>query len=751
MAHRYPCTTYRVAIALGLLLPFIAPAARAQDVAAAAAPASAASGAATLAPVLITGKSPPQAGVAGWGDAPLAQTPVQATVVDARQLRDAGSYRLADLVRFDPSVNDAYNSEGYIDYFTIRGFVIDNRFNFRRDGLPINAETSIPLDNKARVDVLEGLSGIVAGTSSPGGLIDVIVKRPLDAPLSSAFVQWREKNSVLGSIDLSRRFGVDNAFGLRLNAAAEHLDPYVRDDVGSRRLLALAGDWRLGSGTLIEAEVETSHKAQPTQPGFSMLGNILPAPGDPRINLNNQPWSLPTVFDADTASLRITQKLNDDWRIVAHGVTQRLRTDDRTAFPFGCTAADGTYFPDRYCPDGTFDLYDFRSEDERRRSDALDLSVHGRFASGPLGHTVAGGVLRNVVHNRFNAETYNFAGTGNVEGTAVVPPAPDALDTNTNRDEYSTELYLRDAIAIDTRTTLWLGARHTRIARSSVATDGTSPTQYSQSFTTPFAAATYALWPGQIVYASWGQSVQSDVAPNLPRYINAGQAAPTAKSRQTEIGFKGASEQLEWTVAAFDIKQPLFGDLGTCVAGPDDPAGLHPHPRRRPAPHRPGGERHLAAGPVAAARCGAGAACARRRPGRRCAQRQAPDQRAGAQRARRCELRRGRPARPGRPGRGQLRERARRAARQQRQHPLGDALRSRRAPRAPRRRRGLDPARRRRQPLRSARLARIALPVQPRVLVPAGAQNVSRLAAGRPLSRPGRRRPLAIIPGSVPR
>ncbi len=571
MAHRYPCTTYRVAIALGLLLPFIAPAARAQDVAAAAAPASAASGAATLAPVLITGKSPPQAGVAGWGDAPLAQTPVQATVVDARQLRDAGSYRLADLVRFDPSVNDAYNSEGYIDYFTIRGFVIDNRFNFRRDGLPINAETSIPLDNKARVDVLEGLSGIVAGTSSPGGLIDVIVKRPLDAPLSSAFVQWREKNSVLGSIDLSRRFGVDNAFGLRLNAAAEHLDPYVRDDVGSRRLLALAGDWRLGSGTLIEAEVETSHKAQPTQPGFSMLGNILPAPGDPRINLNNQPWSLPTVFDADTASLRITQKLNDDWRIVAHGVTQRLRTDDRTAFPFGCTAADGTYFPDRYCPDGTFDLYDFRSEDERRRSDALDLSVHGRFASGPLGHTLAGGVLRNVVHNRFNAETYNFAGTGNVEGTAVVPPAPDALDTNTNRDEYSTELYLRDAIAIDTRTTLWLGARHTRIARSSVATDGTSPTQYSQSFTTPFAAATYALWPGQIVYASWGQSVQSDVAPNLPRYINAGQAAPTAKSRQTEIGFKGASEQLEWTVAAFDIKQPLFGDLGTCVAGPDDP------------------------------------------------------------------------------------------------------------------------------------------------------------------------------------
>jgi iron complex outermembrane receptor protein len=579
MAHRPTTAARRAALAaslflLGLLLLFTASLARAQSAAAAAsaaAPASAASGPATLAPVLVTGKSPPQAGVAGWGDTPLARTPVQATVVDATQLRDAGAYRLADLIRFDPAVSDAYNAEGYIDYFTIRGFVIDNRFNFRRDGLPINAETSIPLDNKARVDVLEGLSGIVAGTSSPGGLIDVIVKRPLEAPLSSAFVQWREQNSVLGSIDLSRRFGVDNAFGLRLNAAAEHLDPLVRDDVGSRRLLALAGDWRLGASTLIEAEVETSHKAQPTQPGFSLLGNTLPAPGDPRINLNDQPWSLPTVFDANTASLRLTQKIGDDWRLVVHGATQRLRTDDRTAFPFGCTATDGSYYPDRYCPDGSFDLYDFRSEDERRRSDAVELSLHGRFATGPIGHTLSTGALRNVVHNRFNAETYNFAGTGNVEGTAVVPPAPAANDTNTNRDEYSTELYVRDAIALDTRSTLWLGARHSRLDRGAVNTDGSSPTRYAQSFTTPFAAATYALWPGQIAYASWGQSVQSDVAPNLPRYINAGQAAPAAKSRQTEVGFKGTSEQLEWTLAAFDIEQPLFGDLGPCVAGPDDP------------------------------------------------------------------------------------------------------------------------------------------------------------------------------------
>ena len=192
--------------------------------------------------VTITGKAPVAASVAGWDDVPIERAPVQATTVDAEKMRDSGAHRLADLVRFDPAVNSAYDTEGYIDYLTVRGFVIDNRFNYRRDGLPINAETSIPLENKARVDVLKGLSGLQAGTSMPGGLVDLVVKRPLDVPLRSAFLEWRERGTVSASVDLSQRFGVDNAFGVRLNAGAEHLDPQVRNATGNRNVIALAGD-----------------------------------------------------------------------------------------------------------------------------------------------------------------------------------------------------------------------------------------------------------------------------------------------------------------------------------------------------------------------------------------------------------------------------------------------------------------------------------------------------------------------------
>jgi iron complex outermembrane receptor protein len=536
---------------------------------------------ASLAPVTVTGKAPVPASVAGWGDIPLERAPLQAASVDAEQARDAGAQRLSDLVRFDPGVTSAYDTTGYIDYLTVRGFVIDNRFNFRRDGLPINAETSIPLENKARVDILKGLSGLQAGTSAPGGLVDFVVKRPLDAPLRSAFLEWRERGSVAGAVDLSQRFGAGGAFGVRLNVGAEHIDPIVRSARGERNVVALAGDWRASAATLVEAEVERSHRSQPSVPGFSLLGESVPAVPDPRVNLNNQPWSLPVVFDATTASLRLTQQLGERWRVVAHGLVQRLRSDDRIAFPFGCGASSagpgGTEYFDRYCANGNFDLWDFRSDNERRHSSTFDLSLHGSATTGPLAHTMSLGVQRTVVRNRFEEEVFNFAGTGNVEGTLVTPPATTPTTPQTDRDERSTELSLRDAVDFGKGTTAWLGARHTQLARSATPTDGSAGTSFRQSFTTPFIALGQTFGSGALVYASWGQGVESDVAPNVPldaaspavpRYLNAGQALPAAKSRQWEIGAKGSVASTDWKAAAFDIRRPLFGDIGACGPTP---------------------------------------------------------------------------------------------------------------------------------------------------------------------------------------
>jgi iron complex outermembrane receptor protein len=525
----------------------------------------------TLAPVTVTGRSDPVVSVSGWG-VPLSEAPLQASVLTSAQMKDRGVQRIADVVKSDASVSDAYNSEGYWDFLAVRGFTLDNRFNYRRDGLPINAETSIPLDNKERIEILKGTSGMQAGTSAPGGLANLIIKRPLAQAMYGATLGWRERGTALVAADLSQRFGSSGDLGARINLAYEHLDPQLRSAQGKRHVAAMATEWRATPDTLVELEGETSRRSQPSQPGFSMLGDRVPQVSDPRINLNNQPWSQPVVMDANTASLRVTQKF-DGWRLSLHGLTQRLRTDDRLAYPFGCTA-EGNWT--RYCSDGTFDLYDFRSENERRRTDAIETAAHGELTVAGMQHRWSAGLLQTRVKNRFGPQTYDqsFAipgggpGIGNVDGTIVTAPNHSENATNTNRDERSAELFVRDMIKLNEHLGLWLGLRHTRLKRSSIETDGNedTATSYSQVLNTPFVATSYTFAPDQMVYASWGRGSESDVAPARPEYTNGGQALPAARSRQIEAGLKVATSNATWGFALFDIKRPVWDDL--CTVGP---------------------------------------------------------------------------------------------------------------------------------------------------------------------------------------
>lgn len=516
----------------------------------------------SLPAVTINERSSPPADVTGFGDVPLREVPISATVIGRAQIEAVGARRLADLTRLDASVTDAYNSPGYWDYLTIRGFELNNRYNYRREGLPISAETTIPLDNKERIEILKGTSGIQAGTSAPGGLVNYVVKRPPQQDLREVRLEASSRSSVLAAADLGGRFGAERAFGWRLNAAQERLRPTTRNLDGERSLLAAAGDWRISRDSVLEGELEWSRRGQASQAGFSLLGNALPAVPDPRLNLSNQPWAQPSEFDALTGTVRFEQALNAQWRWSGQLGRQSLRTNDRLAFAFGC-AAEGNF--DRYCSNGTFDLYDFRSDGERRRQDAVALNLKGKIVTGSVSHDLGFGILNSRVRNRFQANAFNFAGIGNVQGTAIVPANPALTSPSTNRDERSLEFSAQDVIRWTERITTWVGLRHTRLDRESVRTDGSQASSYQDGLTTPWLAASYKFGGGTLAYASWGQGVESEVVPNLvSQYANAGVGLPALKSRQWEIGLKGGQDGLQWQVDWFNIHRPI-ANLDACA------------------------------------------------------------------------------------------------------------------------------------------------------------------------------------------
>jgi iron complex outermembrane receptor protein len=509
----------------------------------------------SLQTVTVTGRAPPSATIGGFGDVPLSRAPFGAEVIDSNRLSDAGINNLADITRISASVNDAYNAIGYWSSFSVRGYRLDERQNYRRDGLPINAETALWLGNKSSIEVLRGTSGMQAGVSAPGGLVNLLVKRP-NGTRRSATLGFEQRSSYQLALDIGDRAGPDGAIGWRINAEHERLDPQLRSSRGERQGLAGALEWRFGADARLEAEVELNRQSQRSQAGFSMLGDTVPDADtiDPRLNLNNQPWAQPVVFNGRTASLRWAQRLSNDLHAVAHAMTQHLRTDDRMSFPFGCSAQVNF---DRYCSDGTFDMYDFRVDGERRRNDAVDLSLGGR---APLAgeHRWRAGVLWWRQQADLPPQAFNPVGVGTIDGNTVLPPDP-TTSGGSARDQRNTEWYLRDQWLLTQSVNLWLGLRHTRIENNdsgSAAIDGVS-----QSFTTPWLAASWQLDDRTLVYASAGEGIETTVTPNLPTYETPNLPLPALKSRQLELGVKHDAGSWTLSAIAFDIRKPLFDDV----------------------------------------------------------------------------------------------------------------------------------------------------------------------------------------------
>ena len=493
-----------------------------------------------------------RASISGLGDAPAWQAPVQASSFSRDALQNAQVTRLADLSKLDASTTDAYNAVGYLDALSIRGFTLSNAYNWRREGLPINAETRIALDNKSAVELFKGTSGMQAGVSSPGGLVNLLVKRP-QGRVRSALFSVQDSGAILGAIDLSDRFGppqAPQAFGLRINAASERLATHIDQTRGRRQLLAMAGDWVVSPDTKLEAEFEHSTHSQPSAPGFSLLGERLPsAKGiDPGINLNRQPWTQPVVFRGDTATLRWTQALAAGWRSTVTYGEQRLKTDDRAAFPYGCSAS-GEYT--RFCSDGSFDLDDYRSNNEHRTTRSLLAQVDGQLDTVGVRHGLSFSVLRNLHVTRVGNYAFNYAGTGDISGNfAPVDAAPALNSPAATRREQTTELSARDTLNLTESTRAWLGLRHTRLHRGLTPTDGSAGASLNDNVTTPWVGLGQTIAPQTQAYVSWGEGVELVSVPYFasPPYANAGSPLPALKSRQAEVGVKGQGSWQDWAV-----------------------------------------------------------------------------------------------------------------------------------------------------------------------------------------------------------
>ena len=526
----------------------------------------------------ITITAAPSIRVSGFEGVPLQALPISVVAFDNATLRDIGAQRITDALRLDASVSDSYNLPAYWDKLSVRGYALDNRYNFRREDLPISAETIIAMDNKERIELLKGTSGMQSGTSAPGGLVNYVVKRAPGAPdktIRDVTLSHGPGNNRLVAADLGGRFGERADFGYRFNVAHEDLDPYIRHTTGERSLVALAMDWRINSNNHLEWEIEQSHHAQIGVNFHSLLASdgpsqanrtlTLPATVDGTRNITRQPGSLPGVFDGLTSTLRLKHQLANGWLWNTQYGMQRLRTDDRLIYASGCNDAQ----KDSFClsPKGDFQIHDYRSENERRTTEALQTDVRGTLLLGGIEHNLKLGLMRQryTTHMPITTADTLLGSTNATQGGLSGAAGATQHWLNTNNSDTSTEVSLNDHVRLSARTHAWLGLRHTQLSRQSLQTDGQNAVKDARGISTPWLAVTQQLTDRHTLYASYGQGLEAQATPSQNNFSNAGLPLPALRSTQRELGLKSQLERTSLQAAWFDSTRPVITDGLACT------------------------------------------------------------------------------------------------------------------------------------------------------------------------------------------
>ena len=120
-------------------------------------------------------------------DTPLIETPQSVTVIGREQIDALKPQQVGDAVAYSAGVfGNVFGPDPRVDFFLIRGFTA-NDTGLYRDGLQLFnygfAAYKVDTFGLERIDVLRGPAAVLFGQGGPGGLINLISKKPPVEPL----------------------------------------------------------------------------------------------------------------------------------------------------------------------------------------------------------------------------------------------------------------------------------------------------------------------------------------------------------------------------------------------------------------------------------------------------------------------------------------------------------------------------------------------------------------------------------------
>ncbi|WP_342165609.1 TonB-dependent siderophore receptor [Methylobacterium sp. SD21] len=473
---------------------------------------------------------------------PLIEAPQSVSVVTREQLNDRNVQTFTDAVNYVPGAISARSGfDPRFDQIFIRGFDVLTNQGIYRDGLRVIGSgfaypKSEPYGAEA-LTILRGPASGLYGLGSPGGILDITSKRPVFVPFGEVQFQAGSFDRFQGNFDFGGPIaGSDGTMAYRLTGVRREAGTFIglgtRDDQFN---IAPAFTWKPSADTTFTflSEFQITNTPAATffynDPGFQVTNFYQ---GDPRfIGLDQTQYRVGYAFEHFFTPDLVFRQNFRHYGLFLSGKYVDINNIN----------AERTI--------GTRDTGYIR---EGLVQQTLDNQLEARFATGPIGHTVVGGVdyARYSLSQRLgfglapdlNLVTRNY-------GQQFIPTP--ALGSASRQTQDQIGVYLQDQAKFGDFI-LTLNGRHDWVSQDSFATPDSPVSRQDNTAFTGRVGLGYVLAPGLVPYASYATTFTPQVG--LDRN---GQAFKAATGDQIEAGVKYLipNTNIQTAFAGFDINQ----------------------------------------------------------------------------------------------------------------------------------------------------------------------------------------------------
>jgi iron complex outermembrane receptor protein len=373
----------------------------------------------------------------------LKDTPQAVNVVTKDQIAAQGSTTLTQALRYTPGVISQYGDDSRYDWFTIRGF----RPSRYLDGLRLPfgsrgyAQPRVEPFSLERSEVLKGPASVLYGQGDPGGLINMVSKRPSATALNEVEMQFGTDKRIQTAFDLGGGAGDDDSFLYRIVGVGRLTDTqydYVREKKG---YIAPSFTFKADEGTSLTVYGSYQHIDSPGGGGAPALpanGTLYTRmyPELPRSAFPGEPGYDHYKSDQASVGYEFEHEVDDTWTIRQNLRYSYIGTDTQRVQPY-CPAA---------CNPTAFYRYAWAFP-ESARAVTVDNQAIGHFQTGDVAHTALFGLDYSYESSRYEESALSpiftpFNGLDPVYGATAITRPP--IATRIDQDRSQTGLYAQD-------------------------------------------------------------------------------------------------------------------------------------------------------------------------------------------------------------------------------------------------------------------------------------------------------------------